>query len=109
MAPVHLPSCVVVFGDKHTLRSLKAFAADGLSQGPLLRIWVFLVFLTVGFFVGFWQMLSLGWEFLVYFVVVFSARALGACFRPVVFRPWFPPPQLAHEGPLSTDKEAPPR
>ena len=51
-APVTLPSSEVVFGDKHTLGSLKAFAADGLSQGPLLRIWVFLVFLTVGFFLG---------------------------------------------------------
>jgi len=53
MAPVHLPSCVVVFDDKHTQGSLKAFAAAGLSLGPLLRIWVFLVFLTVGFFLGF--------------------------------------------------------
>jgi len=87
MAPVYLPSYVVVFGDKHTVGSLKAFASDGLSQGPLLRIWVFLVFLTVGFFLGFWQMLSFGCEFLVYFVVDFSARALGAGFRPGVFSP----------------------
>ena len=85
MAPVHLPSCVVVFRDKHTLGSLKAFVADGLSQGPLLRIWFFLVFLTVGFFLGFWQMLSFGCESLVYVVVVFSARALGAGFRPGFF------------------------
>jgi len=42
-----------VFADKHTQGSLKAFAADGLSLGALLRIWVFLVFLTVGFFLGF--------------------------------------------------------
>jgi len=53
MAPVDFPSCVVVFDDKHTQGSLKAFAADGLPLGPLLRIWVFLVFLTVGFFLGF--------------------------------------------------------
>ena len=53
MAPVHLPSCVVVFDDKHAQGSLKAFAADGLSLGPLLRIWVLMVFLTVGFFLGF--------------------------------------------------------
>jgi len=53
MAPVLLPLCVIVFGDKQTQGSLKAFAADGLSLGPLLRIWVFLVFLTVGFFFGF--------------------------------------------------------
>jgi len=38
-------------------------------------------------------MLSFGIEFLVYFVVVFSARALGAGFRPGVFLPWFPPPR----------------
>jgi len=53
MARVHLPSCVVVFDDKHTQGSLKALAADGLSCGPLLQTWVFLVFLTVGFFLGF--------------------------------------------------------
>ena len=53
MALVHLPSCVVVFDDKHTQGSLKAFAADGVSLGPLLRIWVFLIFLPVGFFLVF--------------------------------------------------------
>jgi len=53
MVPVHLPSCVVVFDDKNTQGSLKAFVADGLTLGPLLRIWVFLVFLTVAFFLGF--------------------------------------------------------
>ena len=54
MARVVLPACVVVFGDKHTQGSLKAFAADGLSVGPLLQIAVFLVFLTLGFYLGFW-------------------------------------------------------
>jgi len=87
MAPVLLPSCVVVFGDKHTQGSLKAFAADGLSLGPLLRMWVFLVFLTVGLFLGFLVDVSFGREFHVYFVVVFSARALGAGFGPGVFSP----------------------
>ena len=38
-------------------------------------------------------MLSFGCEFHVYFVVVFSARALGAGFRPGVFLPRFPPPR----------------
>jgi len=38
-------------------------------------------------------MLSFGREFHVYFVVVFSARALGAGFRPGVFLTWFPPPR----------------
>jgi len=38
-------------------------------------------------------MLSFGREFRVYFVVVFSARALGAAFRPGVFLPRFPPPR----------------
>ena len=54
MAPVHLPSCVVVFGDKHTEGSLKAFAADGLSLGPLLRIGFFWFFSLLGYFLGFW-------------------------------------------------------
>ena len=92
MAPVLLPSCVIVFGDKPTQGSLKAFAADGLSLGPLLRISVFLVFLTVGFFLGFLVDVSFGCVFHVYFVVVFSARALGAGFRPGVLLPRFPPP-----------------
>jgi len=93
MAPVHLPSCVVVFGDKHTEGSLKAFAADGLSLGPLLRIWAFLVFLTVGLFLGFLVDVSCGGKFHVYFVVVFSARGLGVGFGPGVFFPQFPPPR----------------
>jgi len=38
-------------------------------------------------------MLSFGTEFLVYFVVVFSARALGAGFGPGVFLPQFPLPR----------------
>jgi len=42
-----------VLDDKHTVGSLNALAADGLSPGPRLRIWVFLGFLTVGFFFGF--------------------------------------------------------
>jgi len=53
MTPVLLSSCMVVSGDKHTQGSLKAFAVDGLSLGPLLRILVFLVFLTVEFSLGF--------------------------------------------------------
>jgi len=72
MAPVLLPSCVVVFSDKDTQGSSKAFAADGLSLGPLLRIWAFLVFLTVGLFLGFLVDVSFGCELLVYFVL-FSA------------------------------------
>ena len=93
MALVLLPSCVVVFDHKHTQGSLKAFAADGLSLGPLLQIWVFLVFLTVGFCFGFSVDVSFGCGLHVYFVVVFSARALGAGFRPGVFLPRFPPPR----------------
>jgi len=38
-------------------------------------------------------MLSFGCEVHVYLGVVFSARALGAGFRPGVFLPRFPPPQ----------------
>jgi len=53
MAPVLLPSSMVVFDDVCSWGSLKAFAADGLSLVLLLRIWVFLVFLTGGFFLGF--------------------------------------------------------
>ena len=54
MAPLLLPSCVVVFCDNHTQGSLKDFAADGLSLGPLLRIWVFFWFFSLlGFFLGF--------------------------------------------------------
>ena len=52
-----------------------------------------MVFHTVGFFLGFLVDVSFGSEFLVYFVVVFSARALGAGFRPGVFLPQFPPPR----------------
>ena len=36
-------------------------------------------------------MLSFDCEFHVHLVVVFSARALGAGFRPGVVLPWFPP------------------
>jgi len=53
MALVLLPSSVVVFYDACSWGSLKGFAADGLSQVQLLRMWVFFVFLTVGFFLGF--------------------------------------------------------
>jgi len=42
-----------VFDDACSWGSLKTFTADGLSLVLLLRIWVFLVFLTVGFFLGF--------------------------------------------------------
>jgi len=38
-------------------------------------------------------MLSFSREFHVYFVVVFSARALGVGFRPGAFFPRFPPPR----------------
>ena len=64
------------------------WAFSGVSSTDL----VFLVFLTVGFCFGFLVDVSFGREFLVYFVVVFSARALGAGFRPGVFLPRFPPP-----------------
>jgi len=53
MALVLLLSSEVVFDDACSWGSLKAFAADGLSLVLLLRISVFLVFLTVGFFLGF--------------------------------------------------------
>jgi len=93
MAPVLLPSCLVVFGDKHILGSLKAFVADGLSQGPLLRIWVFFGFSHCWVFLGF-LVDAFFWlrVLFVFFVEVFSAWALGAGFRPGVFLPWFPPP-----------------
>ena len=54
MALVLLPSSVVVFDDTCSGGSLKAFAADELSLVLLLQIWVFLLFLTVGFFLGLW-------------------------------------------------------
>jgi len=83
----------VVFDDACSWGSLNVFAADGLSLLLLLRIWVFLVFLTLGFVLGFRQILSFGCEFQVYFVVVFSAGALGASFGPGVFLPRFPTPR----------------
>jgi len=49
MAPVLLPSSLVVFDDACSWGLLMAFAVDGLSLVLLLRIWVFLVFLTVEF------------------------------------------------------------
>jgi len=64
MAPVLVPLSMVVFDDVCSWGLLKAFAADGLSLGLLLRIWVFLVFLTVGFYLGvsvdafFWSRVS---------------------------------------------------
>jgi len=83
-----------VIHDDCSWGSLKAFAADGL---PLVLsyygYWVFLVFLSFGFFLGFLADVSFGSEFRVYFVVVLSARARGAGFRPVVFPSRFPPPQ----------------
>ena len=66
--------------------------ADGLSLAFLLRIWDFWFFSLLGFCFGFLVDGSFGREFLVHFVVVFSARALGAGFRPGVFLPRFPPP-----------------
>jgi len=53
MAPVLLPSSVVVFDAVCSWGLLKAFTADGLSLVLLLRIWAFLVFLTLGFVLGF--------------------------------------------------------
>jgi len=53
MALVLLPSSMVVFDNICSGGSLKAFAADGLSLVLLLRICVFLVFLTVGFLLSF--------------------------------------------------------
>ena len=64
------------------------WAFPGVSSTDL----VFLVFLTVGFFLGCLVDVSVGRGFFVHFVVVFSARALGAGFRPGVFLPRFPPP-----------------
>jgi len=49
------------------------------------RFGFFWFFSLLGFFLGFWQRLPFGRQFLVYFVVVFSARARGAGFRPGVF------------------------
>jgi len=53
MAPVLLPSSMILFHDVCSWGSSKAFVADGLSLVLLIQIWVFLVFLTVGFFLGF--------------------------------------------------------
>ena len=53
MAPLLLPLSALVLDDACSWGSLKAFAADALSLLLLLRICVFLVFLTVGFFLEF--------------------------------------------------------
>jgi len=53
IAPELLPPCMVVFDAVCSWGSLKAFTADALSPVLLLRVWVFLVFLTVGFFLDF--------------------------------------------------------
>jgi len=59
----------------------------GFLWGLYYGFGFFWFFLTVGLFFGFLVDVSFGREFHVYFVVVFSARAPGAGFRPGVFSP----------------------
>jgi len=84
---------VVVFGDKQT-RIVKGLRGGWAFTGASTSDLVFFAFSHYWVFSWvFGRSFPFGSVFRIYFVVVFSTRALGVGSRPGVFLPWFPPPR----------------